>query len=286
MRRVVLTLTGLGCVLALLVFCYKPVILGGEQFAYRDAGCYYYPLHLQVQREWKAGRWPLWDPSQNGGMPLLGNPTAAVLYPGKLVFALFPYALAARLYVVVHTVLAFVGMLALGRTWRLSWTGSMISGLCYAFGAPVLFQYCNVIYLVGAAWMPFGLRGAERFLRQGRLDGLLELALALAMQVLGGDPQAAYLTALCGGVLCRWPCRRDAAPSGCLGVAGRLFLLAAVCIGHLGSCDAVPGELVRRSRGSTEQDERDRIARLRRGGRFPGLAPCHLDRPVGRAASP
>ena len=47
--------------------------------------------------------------------------------------------------------------------------------------------------------MPFGLRGAERFLRQGRLGGLLELALTLAMQLLGGDPQAAYLTALCGG---------------------------------------------------------------------------------------
>jgi hypothetical protein len=199
MRRVVLTLTGLGCVLAVIVFCYKPVILGGEQFAYRDAGCYYYPLHLQVQREWKAGRWPLWDPSQNGGMPLLGNPTAAVLYPGKLVFALLPYALAARLYVIAHTLLAFIGMLALGRTWRLSWTASMIAGLSYAFGAPVLFQYCNVIYLVGAAWMPFGLRGTERFLRQGRLGGLLELALALAMQLLGGDPQAAYLTGLCGG---------------------------------------------------------------------------------------
>ena len=154
MRRVVLTLTGLGCVLAALVFCYKPVILDGEQFAYRDAGCYYYPLHLQVQREWEAGRWPLWDPSQNGGMPLLGNPTAAVLYPGKLVFALFPYALAARLYVIVHTVLAFIGMLALGRTWRLSWTGSMIAGLSYAFGAPVLFQYCNVIYLVARPGCP------------------------------------------------------------------------------------------------------------------------------------
>src|SRR4051812_46937177 len=199
MWRVFLTLTGLGCVLALLVFCYKPVILGDEQFAYRDAGCYYYPLHLQVQREWEAGRWPLWDPSQNGGMPLLGNPTAAVLYPGKLIYALFPYDWGARLYVIAHTWLALAGMVALGRTWDMSWTGSLIAGLCYAFGAPVLFQYCNIIYLVGAAWAPLGFRAADRLLRQGRRVGLVELAAVLAMQVLGGDPQSAYLTALCDG---------------------------------------------------------------------------------------
>ena len=31
-------------------------------------------------------------------MPLLGNPTAAVLYPGKLVFAVLPYPWAANLH--------------------------------------------------------------------------------------------------------------------------------------------------------------------------------------------
>ena len=42
-------------------------------------------------------------------MPLLGNPTAAVFYPGKLVFAVLPYAWAARVYIVIHTALAFLG---------------------------------------------------------------------------------------------------------------------------------------------------------------------------------
>ena len=45
-------------------------------------------------------------------MPLLGNPTAAVLYPGKLVFALFAYPLASRLYIIGHTLLAFAAMIA------------------------------------------------------------------------------------------------------------------------------------------------------------------------------
>ena len=59
-----------------------------------------------------------------------------------------------------------------------------------------MFQYCNIIYLIGAAWLPLGLRAVDRWVRLGRRWGLLELAIVLSMQVLGGDPQAAYLLGL------------------------------------------------------------------------------------------
>ena len=91
------------CFGALFLVCYAPALLLGRQFGYRDAGHYYYPLHERVQTEWNQGRWPLWEPEENAGMPLLGNPTAAVLYPGKLVFFLLPYAWGARVYIVSHT---------------------------------------------------------------------------------------------------------------------------------------------------------------------------------------
>src|SRR5262249_48289315 len=84
-------LLGLGCSLALVLSCFHAVLFQGDQFAYRDAGHFYYPLYRVVQQEWAAGRWPLWNPWQNGGAPLLGMPMAAVLYPGKLIYALLPY---------------------------------------------------------------------------------------------------------------------------------------------------------------------------------------------------
>src|SRR5262249_25843432 len=103
-----------------------------------------------------------------------------------------------RLYIIAHTVVAFLGMLTLGRSCRVSWAGSYLAGLSYAFGAPVLFQYCFVNVLVGAAWIPWGLWAIDRLLRQGRRRAGVELAAVLALQVLGGDPEAAYLTAACG----------------------------------------------------------------------------------------
>src|SRR5947209_11483666 len=95
-----------GCLLALTLACFGPVLFRDRQFALRDAGEFYYPLYQRVQQEWNAGRWPLWEPEENGGVPLLGNPSAAVLYPGKIAF-LLPYAWGARLYVITHVVLAF-----------------------------------------------------------------------------------------------------------------------------------------------------------------------------------
>jgi hypothetical protein len=222
MRRWAIPLVILSCLTGLVTACFGRAMFAGEQFAYRDAGHYYYPLHERVQAEWNAGRWPLWEPEENSGMPLLGNPTAAVLYPGKVVFALFKYPLAARIYVIFHTLLAFAAMLALSRHWRLSWAGAALGALAYAFGGPVLFQYCNVIFLVGAAWLPLGFRAVDRWLRQGRRIALAELAVVLAMENLGGDPESAYLTGVC-------------AASYAVGLAwrGRTFRLSFSAIGAI-----------------------------------------------------
>jgi hypothetical protein len=185
------------CLAGLGVTCFEGALFGGGQFAFRDAARFYYPLYHRVQEEWGAGRLPLWEPGQNGGTPLLGSPMAAVLYPGKVLFALAPYAWAVRLYVVAHVILAFWAMLALARCWGVSRTGATLAGLCYAFGGMVFSNYFNVIYLVGAAWAPLGFRAADRWLRLGKRSALSELTLVLVMQVLGGDPQAAYIIVVC-----------------------------------------------------------------------------------------
>ena len=188
----------LACFTVLFLACYSPVFFQGRQFGFRDAAHFYYPLYQRVQQEWDAGRIPLWEIEENSGMPLLGNPTAAVLYPLKVVFAWVPYEWGARLYIVAHTAVAFFAMLVLMRSWGTSWTGSGLGATAYAFGAPVLFQSANVIFLVGAAWLPLGVHAVDQWVRRGRRWALIELAIVLSMQLLGGEPQSAYLLGLAG----------------------------------------------------------------------------------------
>ena len=185
--------------IGLLVGSFYGPAIAGRQFNYRDSAHYYYPLYQRVEADWNAGRVPLWEPEENGGMPLLGNPTAAVLYPGKLVYRILPYPLAARAYILLHMAIALAGMIALARSLGIGGVGSVLAGIGYAFGVPVSFQYCNVIFLVGAAWLPWAFRAIDAWVRRGNVRGIAGLAIVLALQVLGGDPQAAYLEGLSAG---------------------------------------------------------------------------------------
>lgn len=165
-------------------------------FVYRDAGHFYYPyFKLQVQ-EWQAGRVPLWDPYENGGEPLLGNPTASVFYPGKLVFALFPYGTAFKVYLLGHLVGAMVACYIAARAWGVLPWGASLASIAYGISGFVLFQIYNVVFLVGAAWLPIALLGGLGLARQPTRWSLVLFAFSLAMQILGGDPQTAQIAAL------------------------------------------------------------------------------------------
>ena len=148
-------------------------------------------------------------------MPLLGNPTAAVLYPGKLIYALLPYPWAARIYIIAHTVLAFVAMLLAMRSWGVSWAGSahLCAQLCLRRADPLPVLQHHLPGRGGLA--PLRLPGGRSLARAAEPLGLLGLAVVLAMQTLGGDPQSAYLLGLCGGATRRgWP---GAVRAGCPG---------------------------------------------------------------------
>ena len=127
---------------------------------------------------------------------------AAVLYPGKLLYAVLPYPQAAKCYIIAHALIALMGMLATGAgAWGLSADRRRRSRRSATPSAPRCCRSTsNVIYLVGAAWMPWGFRAIHRLAGPGTRWGMIELSIVLALQVLGGDPESAYLTMAAGGL--------------------------------------------------------------------------------------
>lgn len=166
-----------------------------EQFVFRDAAHFYYPLFHEVTRQWKAGEIPLWSPFDGLGMPLAADATPSVFYPGKLVL-LTPlgFNFGMRMYVVMHFALAYGGMFWAARVWRCSVFAAVLAALTYAFGGPVLSYHANIIFLVGASWLPFALASGWLLARRPALLPGIGLALALTMMILGGDPQLAFHT--------------------------------------------------------------------------------------------
>ncbi|MBQ9126489.1 MAG: hypothetical protein IJY15_01870, partial [Thermoguttaceae bacterium] len=188
----------------LAAFFFRPFV-ANERFAYRDVGYFYYPLFEQIQSEWKRGRLPLWDPFENLGQPLAGNPTSSVFYPGKAIFFLasagcVDFNVCFSLYIIGHVAFSFFGVYFLTRRLGISRAGAVLAGTSYSFSGPILFQYSNVVFLVGAAWLPFLALFSFDFFASatvgGKLKSALKLSVAQALAILGGEPQIVYLSTL------------------------------------------------------------------------------------------
>jgi hypothetical protein len=178
---------------ALIGWLFAPALTGAASFAFRDAAHFYHPLFQYIRGEWGAGRVPLWNPYENIGVPLVAENTSSVFYPGKLLFALpLDYTWLYNMYIVGHVALAAATSYRLARHLRASVLGAGLGALSYAFSGCVLFQYCNVIFLVGAAWLPLALLYADLLLRMREPWAALGFGLVVALIVLGGDPHLAY----------------------------------------------------------------------------------------------
>ncbi|MCL2347305.1 MAG: YfhO family protein [Planctomycetaceae bacterium] len=180
-------------VVSLTVLFFIRIFFFDEQIAFRD-GAHFYPMLFEhIQTAWLAGRVPLWNPYENLGQPLLANPVSSVFYPGKLVYFLpVPVDVSYHIYVIGHVLLAALTCYRLARHWNVSVYASGMAAVSYAFGGNVLFQYSNVVFLVGAAWLPEAILHADRILTKRSFSAVLALGVTLSLLILGGDPQMIY----------------------------------------------------------------------------------------------
>lgn len=194
----------IGAGLALLIpiaALFGPALVSDRSFAFRDAAHFYYPLFEWCAGEWGAGRVPLWNPQENIGTPVLADASSSIFYPGKLIFAPpLDFTFEYKLYVAGHVLLAAIGSYWLARAWQASRTAAAVAGISFACGGGVVFQYSNVVFLVGASWLPLAALAIDRMLRLRSWRATLMLGICLAMMILGGDPQAAYHTLLIAGL--------------------------------------------------------------------------------------
>ena len=167
---------------------------GRTVVGFRDSAYLYYPLFQWIDAQWAAGEIPLWNPYCNFGMPVVGDGTSSVFYPGKLVFFCRFLSFPARygIYLALHIPLAGAGAYWFARTLRANQAGATLAAFSYAFGGSVLFQVTNVIYLVSAAWLPFALCCVWRMVKTGQYRWSIGAGVCCALMILGGDPQMVY----------------------------------------------------------------------------------------------
>ncbi|MDR1485169.1 MAG: YfhO family protein [Planctomycetaceae bacterium] len=226
-------------------FCYVYLLLvivlffcfNGGVPAFRDGVHFYRPLFLYFCEEVSFGRFPLWNPYENLGQPFAANPTSLCFYP-ITILAVFATVigvdcdLSYSLSVMFHVLLAVFTCYRFIRINCMSRGAGVFAGLSYALGGAVIFQWNNLPFLIGAAWLPEALRQAKIIIDgnyyscRGKVShsyfegneflykkscgvhiNIIIFAITLSMIILGGDPQTAYNVIICVGIIFLFSCK-------------------------------------------------------------------------------
>jgi Bacterial membrane protein YfhO len=180
--------------LAVAFVLFPGALLRGESFFERDLHLDWYPRLEAIGRALSAGGWPLWDPTQGFGQPLLADPGAEVAYPLTWLALVVPRPSAYTVFVVAHLLLGALGTARLARTLGAGRTGGVGAAIAWTLCGPLQSSLNLWHHFAGASWMPWVLLGAHRIARTRGMRPILALAAASALQILAGSADLCAMT--------------------------------------------------------------------------------------------
>ncbi|HSS45519.1 MAG TPA: hypothetical protein VLO07_09275, partial [Thermoanaerobaculia bacterium] len=176
-----------GMLFVLLVLTvYADPLFTRRNFAGRDLVAYKLPMEKAIHDAYARRRLPVWMAEISGGRPLLPNPNAGALYPVRPLLAPLPFALAMRVYPVLHWVAAGVGMIFLLRLIGVSRSSAWLGAVTYGFSGVVVSEVFFPHLHPGAALLPWILWQTHRA-ASGGPGRLVGLSVLLALDFLSAD---------------------------------------------------------------------------------------------------
>jgi hypothetical protein len=194
-----LLLAGLG-----LLF-FLPLVVHPTQVLYAphsDILAEHIPARHFLVRSWReTGEVPLWCPCQFGGGPFVHDIQVAIFYPPHLVFFLLTedwVGVALSWLVVLHVVVAGLGMYAYARCQGLNEAGALVAGIGYMFAGKWLLHLLGGGHyvVVGLAWLPLVLLFLERAIRRGSFLDATRAGAVFGLLALGTQPQWTFYAGL------------------------------------------------------------------------------------------
>lgn len=170
---------------------YAPADFAGPQNRLMsDVVTAFYPYYALTTQALDEGHWPLWNPLEYAGMPLLANCQTAVFYPPRLLHSFFELHLATTLYILLK--LWLCGMTAFLCARGLGMRG----GFDRFFSVAWMLASYNIIWANWSlpdvsVWLPVLFLGVERILAQEYRPGFFAVALGGSMLLLAGHPETA-----------------------------------------------------------------------------------------------
>ncbi len=189
---------------------FAPTLLTGQALVWGTPALQFIPWRMLAWKQIQSGVWPLWNPLNGMGAPLLANYQLALYYPpGWLLYGLqavggTPWmAWGHTLLLVAHLVWAGYGTARLIKRLGMGELAQVIAGLAFSLSGYLIARAGFLSMIWSAAWLPWILVCVEQLAaemtirrRAGRL-GLLTVC--IGMQLLSGHAQITWYSLLFAG---------------------------------------------------------------------------------------
>ncbi len=150
-----------------------------------------YPWKTLVIDELKQGRFPLWNPYNFSGAPLLANYQSQVFYPLTILYFIFPQITAWTILVILQPILGSLFMYLFVKEIGISTAGALLASILFNFSgfANVWMEFNTIWHTI--LWLPFLLYLIERAIKQKRMHLWQQLLFIFALfsAITGGHPQ-------------------------------------------------------------------------------------------------
>lgn len=176
------------CLLSPLIFFGRP-LLAGRVLLTSDILDFFWPYHQLWATYVQDGIAPLWNPYLFSGMPFLADPQSVTLYPLNALFLIFPSLTAIQIYALLGYALLTVFTYYFMRTLKQSRLAGLCAALSLSYGLYMVIHWPHLTILHVVLWLPLQLGLTEQLAATRRVRYAVLLAVALAMQVFGGNPQ-------------------------------------------------------------------------------------------------
>ncbi len=188
---------------AALLLLFAPV-LRGEVFFWGLPTLQFYPWREFAWETLRAGHWPLWNPYNGAGAPLLANYQSGLLYPFNWAGLVLPLSWTMSVIAIAHLFLAACGMWALMGRLGAPLLGRGMSALAFGLSGYLVARLGTYPIISTSAWLPWLLWAAAGVCRARRPRDLGLLALFAGLQLLAGHAQTAWYSLLLTGAFLGW----------------------------------------------------------------------------------
>ena len=183
------------CVLSPFLF-FGRHFLAGRMVLQWDTFAQFWPWRYLWAHYIRSGAFPLWNPYQFSGMPFLGDPQMASLYPLNIIFLLLPHLEAIQVYILLMYSLFAAFTYLYARTIGLSRFAALVSTMACTYSLHMVAHCGHATRLHTAIWLPLQLALVEKIMGTRRRRHVVLLALVVAIQVFAGHPQILFFSML------------------------------------------------------------------------------------------